>query len=165
MRTSNNLNQTKNLNANPYAPPAAVVADVGAENAIPGRSKVVIIVAVNALLIGALTLVVLVVGVVRGRAQGRSISSSLVIAFIGALAVFAGIGIFRHRRSAAIAWCVLSGIAAIFPLFAAPMRRRADFVFLGFLVVQFVGSLLGTWAVFRRDKRANAARLAEPSVV
>jgi phosphoglycerol transferase MdoB-like AlkP superfamily enzyme len=154
------------MNTNPYAPPSAVVADVGAESALPGRSKIVVIVAVNAALIGTLTLVGTIVGVVRVYGQGRSVSGPIVIAFIGALALLAGIGIFRHRLWAAITWCVLSGIAAVFPLLASlPMRRRADFVFLGFLVVQFVGSLLGTWAVVRKNKRANAASLEGSGIV
>jgi uncharacterized membrane protein (UPF0136 family) len=139
------------MSINPYAPPRSSVGDVARDDEILRRySKIATIVAVNAALFGVLIVLFAFNGMVRRNAQGTLLAAHVLAVLYGALAIVAAMGLYRQQRWAAIVWLVESALILLVPLFQARFVRPAEFVIVGFLVAQFIGSIVGFWVVARR---------------
>jgi hypothetical protein len=145
------------MNTNPYAPPIAVVADLADDGVPQRRSKIAVVVSVNAGLFAVILWIAVVSGPIKQRLAVIPTSRFAAIVCLAALLSAVSIGVFRQRRWAAILWCALCGLAAMFPLIAILLRNRTDYLPLGLLTIQFVVSLVGLWAIQRR--RASSVKL------
>jgi hypothetical protein len=145
------------MKANLYAPPVAAVADLGTEEDVFVRSKLVTIISMNAALFGLLVLVASVGTAITQNMQGGRMAGFIIFVCFSLLIVAAAIGMFRQRLWAANLWLAVSGLMVAVPLVGIPFTSSANYVVAGLLVVQFIGSMVGVWVIARR--RAAIAKL------